>query len=245
MIRSQTEKAHSATCLSQVRLGNRPSLCLLLLVSVLACTSPTGTLHPDQPVLSGVEGPEEKVRKVYVVSHGWHTGIVLKREDIPEAVWPEVRDFAGTDYLEVGWGDWVYYQSPEPTWGMALKAVFWSTRSVLHVAGFNGPVEKYFFASEIVEIALSERAFRELCQFVSRTHLRVGPGESMETGPGLYAKSRFYAAQGKFHIFRNCNTWVAEALRAAGLPVKPSYAMTAGAVMAQISRIATPVLPNP
>jgi hypothetical protein len=39
------------------------------------------------------------------VSHGWHTGLVIRRADIPEGIWPEPHHYADPAYVEVGWGD--------------------------------------------------------------------------------------------------------------------------------------------
>jgi uncharacterized protein (TIGR02117 family) len=176
---------------------------------------------------------------IYVVSHGWHTGVVLKTGDIPAAVdWPEISDFAQNDYIEVGWGDRDYYPAPETTLTMTLKAGFWSRQSVLHVAGFNEPVRKFFAASEVVEVALTDEAFQELCAFIARSYLRSPGNRGVRIGPGLYGNSGFYPAQGKFHAFRNCNTWVAEALSAAGLPMNRST-ISAGSVIAQARALAS------
>ena len=186
---------------------------------------------PNQDLDTIRAGTPTKV--IYVVSHGWHTGIVLKTEEIPETiVWPEIRDFAGSQYIEVGWGDWDYYQASDTSGPMALKAAFWSTGSVLHIAGFNEPVRKFFPASDVIEVAITEEGLKQLSGFIARTHLRAET-ESVKIRPGLYGNSRFYPAEGRFHIFSNCNTWVAEALRAGGLPMRRST-LTAGSVMAQV-----------
>jgi len=203
---------------------------VIFLVLLLACASARPVAEPH----FRAEG--EKARSVFVVNHGWHSAIVIKKADIPEAVLPELRDFPDAEYLEIGWGDWDYYQAPDPGLGLALKAAFWSSGSVLHVAGFKGTVENYFLASEIVEIVLSDGAFRLLIQFVSDTFSRADAAEPVESRPGLYPNSRFYSARGSFHLFRTCNTWVAEALYSAGLPVSPGYAITAGNLSYQVKR---------
>ena len=51
----------------------------------------------------------DPVKRVYVVSRGWHTGIVVRHEDIADGLWPEHPDFAPSGYVEVGWGDWAFY----------------------------------------------------------------------------------------------------------------------------------------
>jgi uncharacterized protein (TIGR02117 family) len=201
------------------------SACLYLGFT-LACATSTQESRRVQA------GPSAKV--TYVVSHGWHTGLVLRKADIPATVvWPEITDFSQNDYIEVGWGDGDYYPAPQTTWMRALGAALWSSRSVLHVAGFNEPVRKFFSGSEVIEVALSDEAFTELCAFIARTHERTLEDERGKIRPGLYGNSRFYPAQGKFHVFYNCNTWVAEALRAAGLPMN-RFTITADSVMAQV-----------
>ena len=204
--------------------------CLFLFVFLSACAVSTQGQHP---VGAGIPG-----KVIYVVSHGWHTAIVLKREEIPDTiVWPELRDFAASQYIEIGWGDWEFYQAPEATWAMTLKAAFWPTRSVLHVAGFSEPVRKFFPANEVIEVVLTDEGFKELCRFIARTHMRVERDQGIKIGPGLYGNSGFYPAEGKFHVFRNCNSWVAQALRVAGLPVS-RFTITAGSVMAQVRAFA-------
>lgn len=199
---------------------------MLVVLLGCACARPIAELY------FGGEG--EKARSVFVVNHGWHSAIVIKKADIPEAILPEVRDFLDAEYLEIGWGDWDYYQAPEPGLGLALRAAFWSSRSVLHVAGFKGAAESYFRGSEVVEIVLSDEAFQRVLQFVSDTFSRSDVAAPFEARPGLYPNSRFYSARGRFHLFRTCNTWVAEALRSAGLPIRPAYAVTAGNLSYQV-----------
>ena len=95
-------------------------------------------------------------RSIYLVNQGWHAGIILKRADIPDGVWPEHKDFPDSEYLEVGWGDRDYYQDSDPHFGITLKAALWPTESVLHIAIFNGSVTGYFTNREIVKIELSD-----------------------------------------------------------------------------------------
>lgn len=173
-------------------------------------------------------GDNARARSAFVVNHGWHSAIVVKRADIPEALLPESRDFPDAQYLEIGWGDGDYYLAPDPGLRLALKAAFWSSGSVLHVLGFRGAVRDYFPASEVVEIRLPEEAFQRLARFLSTSFSRPDPAAPAGSRPGLYPNSRFYPATGRFHLFRTCNTWVAEALETAGLPLSSAFVVTAG-----------------
>jgi hypothetical protein len=63
---------------------------------------------------------------------------------------------------------------------------------------------------------------------------RGDEGDLRPLGPGLYARSRFYAARGRYHVFNNCNHWTARTLGAAGLPVETEHALTEEQLMEQV-----------
>ena len=78
-------------------------------------------------------------------------------DDIPAEAWPEHRRILAARFLEAGWGDRAFYESPEAGVRLALKAAFSSEGSVLHVAGFDPPPATYFSRAEIIAIELSGR----------------------------------------------------------------------------------------
>lgn len=177
-------------------------------------------------------------KHVFIVHDAWHAAIVIRTIDIPTAVLPELRDFPSAEHLEFSWGDRDYFPAPDPGIGLALKAAFWSSGSILHVAGFNGSLENIFPGAEILEIGLSEDGFQRLIKFIADTFSRSSQEAPAEARPGLFPNGRFYPAEGKFSLLRTCNTWVAEALSAAGLPVSPRYVITAGSLASQVRSLA-------
>jgi uncharacterized protein (TIGR02117 family) len=184
-----------------------------------ACSNPAGEI----PLPAG----GKHARTVFVVHDAWHAAIVARKADIPIAVLPELRDFPSAEYLEFSWGDRDYFPAPDAGIGLAIKAAFWSSGSILHVVGFREAVENFFPSGEIIDIHLSEENFHRLIKFLSDTFSRPDPPAPAEARPGLFPHGRFYAAEGKFSLFRTCNTWVAEALSSAGLPIRPNYVFTA------------------
>jgi uncharacterized protein (TIGR02117 family) len=185
----------------------------------VACVVPeTRTASPPRP--------EEPGKIVHLVSHGWHAGIIIKRADIPDSVWPEHKEFPDSVYLEVGWGDSDYYRTPDPHWGITLKAALLPTASVLHVVGFSSSVTAYFPYSEIIEIRLSDAGFAELCHYIAASYFKDTVGNSVALGHGLYGDSRFYESHETYHLFNNCNAWTDRALQTAGCPVKPAPVFT-------------------
>ena len=149
-----------------------------------ACATAVNQLHPIERV--------DLAKTIYLVNHGWHVGIVLQRSDIPDKLWPETKGFSNTRYLEVGWGDKDYYQTPNPHLGIAIKAILWPTASVLHIVGFNERVTSYFALSEIIQIHLSDDGFKRLVDYIATSHQRNLGGISKPIAKGLYGNSQFY-----------------------------------------------------
>jgi uncharacterized protein (TIGR02117 family) len=176
---------------------------------------------------------------IYVLSHGWHTSIVVRYADIPAHLWPEKADFAGRTYLEAGWGDEAFYRAPKVTLGMALQAALRSKQSVLHVVGIDQPVPQYFSHSDIVALQVSAHGIEGLVRFIDASVFRPYGWRAQPLGPGLYGEGWFYPANGRYSLFYNCNHWVADGLRRAQVPMNVETAMTSGNVIYQASRAGT------
>ena len=201
---------------------------LFLAVSCSACA---------ESVRSRPAPSEDEPRKtIYLVSHGWHAGIVLPRTDIPDSIWRVSMDFSDADYLEVGWGDSEYYQTPEPDIGLILKAALLPTDSVLHIVGFSGAVPVYFPYSEIIRIELPAAGFEHLVRTIAASFARDETGRVKSFGPGLYGNSRFYLSGERYHLSNTCNVWTARALRSAGLAITPARAIRVESLMSQARR---------
>jgi len=170
------------------------------------------------------------------VSYGWHTGIVVGQADIkglwPAGLWPDRPDFERSPYLEVGWGDRAFYQAPRPTLLLALKAFVWSGGSVLRVVGLEAPPEGRE-VEDVVALPISRAGLRRLVRFIEAAHARDPTGRAIALGPDRYGQGRFYLGRDAYFLLRTCNTWVVEALAAAGCGPRPLVAITARSVIRQ------------
>ncbi len=203
----------------------RLALCTMPLSLLAGCTA-----MPTVPVAAmECEAP----RTFYVVSHGWHTGLIVDRRDLIERV-PELgTDFGGVKYLEVGWGDQRFYQTQTVKFGLALRAVLFPTSSVLHIVEVPVSPRRYFSGSEVVEVSVPQTGYRKLLDFVAGSFSRTSSNDVMKLGHGLYGKSRFYHAVGRFHAFNTCNTWVAKAIGETGYPISKGT-ITVRGLMSQL-----------
>jgi uncharacterized protein (TIGR02117 family) len=206
----------------------RPGAAPLLLVALLVGCATSGA-GP------GLPGPEALARTVWVVSHGWHIGLAMRRADVA-AAWPELGDLEPTRFVEVGWGDGEFYPASRNTSGMALRAALFSRSSVLHVVGFDDPPDRFFGQAPVVEISVSASGLDALVSFVRQSYARDPEEGAARVQPGLYGRGWFYRARGQYHLFANSNTWAARALEAAGCAGPPCRALTADGVLDQARR---------
>jgi uncharacterized protein (TIGR02117 family) len=188
-------------------------------LALCACSSTRVAQHAIAPAQAAL----------YVVPQGGHTGVAVRRTDIPEALLPEKRDFPGADYLEFGWGDRDFYMAASAGPWLSFKAAFLPSASVVHVAGVHGDLGAFFAGAEVLEIRVSRPALEGLLRYVHEAFVRrEGSAEPLGRG--------FYAGRDTFHLGRTCNVWTAGALRAAGLPVQD--ALTVDGILRQVRPLA-------
>lgn len=143
----------------------------------------------------------QPTRSLYVVDHGWHSGVVVERDALQKHL-PGLRAASGK-YLEIGWGEERFYQARQTTIGMALRAVLQPNPSVLQVVPLHESLGR--------EVRTNEAGYAAALDFIAAS---FEPGLE-RLGPSLYGQGWFYRAEGSFHLFNTCNTWVAEVLKKA------------------------------
>lgn len=182
------------------------------------------------PALAFAAGP---AHRIWVVSNGWHSGIVLGRADVPESVIPEIADFPQAQFFEFGWGDAEFYPAREAGAWLALRAAF-PGPAVMHVAGLSDHPARIWPNVTILPFAVSAEALSRLLAFLRDSFDRAGAGRAVVTARGIYPFSLFYPATGRFHVFNNCNSWTAQALTAMGLGASLGGVNTAEDLVARI-----------
>lgn len=182
-------------------------------------------------------GPGSPDRTVWVINHGWHVGLVVRRADVAEA-WPELGDLEPAKFVEVGWGDGEFYPASRNTSGMALRAALLSRDSVLQVVGFDDSPERFFAQAPVVAVPVNPAGLHALVSVVRGTYARDPQERPVRVTPALYGRGWFYRAGGQYSVFSNSNTWAARALDAAGCADTSCCSLTADSVLDQARRCA-------
>lgn len=171
------------------------------------------------------------VKPIYVISHGWHTGVVISGEDLGDELSFLADDLGPAAYYELGWGDKGFYQSEFITSGVTLGALFWPTDSLMHAVALPEEPSHYFPLSETVCLTLSGASHEQLRLGILESFQKDAAGETKPLREGLYGHSYFYNGVGQYCGFRTCNGWTAQMLDRAGVPVRTFMLLTSGGVM--------------
>ena len=155
---------------------------------------------------------------VYVIAGGWHTELALPASAIGGPLVALKSGFPGAGYLVFGWGSRDYYMAQDPGLGDLLRAAV-PGPAVLLVVPLALTPQRFFGAADVVALPLSREGAAHLSQLLWRYLAKDSEGVPRRIGPGPYSGSVFYASTGTFDLTHTCNTWTAEALHVAGLPV--------------------------
>ncbi|MEE9450717.1 MAG: DUF2459 domain-containing protein [Ignavibacteriaceae bacterium] len=170
---------------------------------------------------------DNSLYQIYLIKQYWHTAVVINKEDIDTTIFPEVNFFNDAGLIDVGWGDEEFYQYPGFDSGLAYKALFYATPSTLRVEGIGIPKQNYFDISEIVvEFTISKNQLDTLCAFISNTIWRNNDGEHEILSTKGLGRIIFFKANGEYHLFNTCNTWLARGLKNAGINITDDIILT-------------------
>lgn len=209
------------------RLGWRGCVAALLLALLAACARER---LPPPAAEEGARVP------LLLVRHAWHTGLVVPATAFPETS-PFRAAFPGADWLELGWGDRLFYPHPDPSLATALRAALWPTPSTLALAAHRGPAETVP-GEELWLLEVGAAAVERLHARALATLELDAQGRPIPVAAGRRPNELFWASSEPFHLLRTCNRWTAELLRAAGLPVEPVGIVTAGDLLRQLEPFA-------
>jgi hypothetical protein len=143
--------------------------------------------------------------------------------------------------LFFGFGDRRYLLTKSRNAPLLVRAL-WPGPALILVTAIDGPPTVAFGDSQVIRIELSPAQAHAMQAFIRAS--MVG-SQLTPLGPGPYAESAFYAAPQQYSALHTCNTWAAEALRAAGEPVSPTGVIFAGQLWHHALRLGPPGLPAP
>lgn len=202
---------------------------LFLLICTLCLFGCSGMPHAITPTAAPSQDTGSNL--VYIVNHGWHTGIIVPAEKMNIYLPPLTERFKIGQWYEFGWGDKGFYQAQEITTGLTFRAMFWSSGAVMHVVSVPTSPEAFFTGSELFSLTLTDNGLSNMLTFIANSFERDEQNKIIPLRKGIYGDSQFYAATGRYYILNTCNKWTAKGLKSGGLNISPTLKLTSGSVM--------------
>jgi hypothetical protein len=199
-------------------------LCLFcLLASLTRCA-----FSPPQYVRT-----EPRDAVIYVIAGGWHTELALPVSTISAPLATLEPGFGNARYLVFGWGARDYYMARDPDSRICCGRSFRDRQSSLSSRCKSRRRRLSALPTSLPSRyrGVARNAFRNS---FGNTLAKDAEGVSQRVGTGPYPGSVFYASTGTFDLAHTCNTWTAEALQAAGLPVSSAGIVYAGQLLDQL-----------
>jgi hypothetical protein len=173
---------------------------------------------------------------IHLVQYGWHTALLFDGPSMLSRSRKLGSDFHDHKYLLIGWGDGEYFVAEHPPWSKAVKALVASDYPALQVVGRETNPPFGVEVRDSIPLALTERGYQKLVEYIDGS-IAAGPdGKPIYLLKQAGNPDRFYQATGSYSLFSNCNSWLADALRAADMPIS-GFNLTARSVFEQAARI--------
>ena len=172
---------------------------------------------------------------LFVIKRSWHTDIGFDAADLHPPLASLRSALPDAHYLLFGFGDKHYLTGHAGGMGRLSGAV-WPGEGLVLLTGLEARPEAAFGAKGVVRLTVSAAQAQALEDFVWRTlATQHGAAELLASGP--YEGSLYYASAVRYSGLHTCNTWTAEGLRAAGLPVHTFGVEFSGQVWRQVQRL--------
>jgi Protein of unknown function (DUF2459) len=214
------------TSRTSIRLGRALRLAVLLTLPLCGC-------EPGLPACEPASAAPNDV--VFVVEHGWHTDLAIPAEALRGnmAIFRDI--FPGLQVLVVGFGKRTFMIAPVTTSGDLLVGPFPGQGAIM-VVGLKGPPAQAYEDGMQTAVRLPPGGAERLSDFIWDT-LQTHDGHPLRIRDGLFPGSVFYATRIGYAGTYTCNTWTADALHAAGVPVDTHGVIFAGQTMSRLARV--------
>ncbi|MGE5437292.1 MAG: DUF2459 domain-containing protein [Syntrophothermus sp.] len=154
---------------------------------------------------------EDSLKTIYLVKQGWHTGILINLKDLDDnnIIKKEFQEF---NFVDIGWGDSAFYQTPGFNFNLAFKALFFSTASTLRIQGYKNitNIDEAFEDSR--KLMLKQKNFDNIINFIDSSFYNENNKVILYSTQGGNT-IKFYKANGNYSAYYTCNTWIADALK--------------------------------
>jgi hypothetical protein len=172
---------------------------------------------------------------IYVARRGWHIDIGMAAADLSPPLNQAAAYLPDAKYVFFGFADKHYLLAANHNAPVLLSAL-WPGAGILLTTGLSNSPAQAFGRTHVITLNVPQNQMRDLQTFIWLS-LRTQDDLLKVYRQGPYEGSVYFLAAQKYSAFHTCNTWGAEALRAAGFHVHTAGIIFAGQLWTQARRL--------
>jgi hypothetical protein len=208
----------------------RRTLCFILALMLLEGCAGMPQRRAEEGTL-----PVQAQTIIYVVRRGWHIDIGFDVSDLGVPLAALAADFSSARYVFFGFGD-RRYMLARKKYLPSLLAALWPGPGIVLATGLVASPEEGFGAEHVIRLKVSAAQAQAVRDFAWNSLIKAD-GTVGFFAKGPYDGSLYYSAIPTYSAIYTCNTWAAEALRSADLPVRSVGVVFAGQLWTQVRRL--------
>jgi uncharacterized protein (TIGR02117 family) len=203
-------------------------LAVALVIALAGCATPT----PRADVTGA-----PATNAIYLIRRGWHTDIGVAADQVGAPLARLRSVFPGVRVLLFGFGEraWLLHRQHDLT---DMLAALLPASGALLVTALSVSPQLAFPPEDVVTLHVSAHGLAQLNDFISGSFEWAPDGALRSIADGPYAGSLFYASTMRYSGVFTCNTWSAEGLQTAGLPIHAGGTLFAAEVADQARAVA-------
>ena len=199
---------------------------LFITIAAAACSS----MEPTCP-------PPTTGDLVYVVGQDWHAEIGIPIEELDDDLLFYRDLFPGARVIMFGYGKKTFFTAPPETLSEYILGPF-PGPAVIQAVGLRVTPMEAYPPENTITLMLTPEGRKNLSAYIWGDLAKSPAGKPQIVAHSTSPDGLFYAALGKYNLLHTCNTWTADALHAAGLPVSGDSVIFSNQVMIRASEAA-------
>jgi len=175
------------------------------------------------PVNTTTKNCSDACVEIYILSNGVHTDIVVPLKttihDYSTQLNPKlVKEHKNYNFASIGWGDKGFYLNT-PTWAelkfsTAFNALFYLSDSAMHVSYYEKLTENELCK----KISIPAESYKKIIETINQSFTADDNGNFIPIAHAHYGSNDvFYEAESRYSLFKTCNTWTNNVLKAGNL----------------------------
>ncbi len=206
------------------RLNRCRRLLLPALLAVLGGCAASSVPPPSRFAAMPVAPSSDPPGQVFLLTHGWHTDIAVPADEISGKLTLFLRRFPGARTIVFGYGKRNYMTEATHGVGDWLGGPF-PGDGAIEVSALHTGLAAAYGARHIIAIDLPPGGAQRLSAYVWANFAKHKTGRPIAVGHGDFPGSIVFLAASTYDLSHTCNTWSAQVLAAAGLPIQPTGIM--------------------